>query len=187
MPIPWLALAMAGGAAASHFGQRSANTSNERLAREQMAFQERMSSSAYQRGVVDLEKAGLNKILAAGGGSASSPQGQSAQMRNTAEGLGHTAKELPMMMAQLKNIEANTNKTKAETGVVKKNELKAGIEVSVINKVLDGIKGRGSVFDTLGISESSAKARAERIKENWRSGGGRYTVPKSIKINRSKN
>lgn len=62
-------------------GQASANKTNIQLAREQMAFQERMSSTAMQRAALDAEKAGLNRILALGK-PASTPAGQTATVEN---------------------------------------------------------------------------------------------------------
>lgn len=63
-------------------GQREANAMNMQLAREQMSFQERMSSTAHQREVADLRAANLNPVLSAKYGGASTPSGAMATMVN---------------------------------------------------------------------------------------------------------
>ena len=62
-------------------GQKDANKRNIALSREQMAFQERMSNTAYQRAMQDMKLAGLNPILAAKQ-PASTPGGSSTRVES---------------------------------------------------------------------------------------------------------
>ena len=84
MAFPWSALATGFGALVGGFGQHQANQTNIKLAREQMAFQERMSNTAIQRRVEDMLLAGINPVLAARH-EASSPAGQTATVGNVGQ------------------------------------------------------------------------------------------------------
>lgn len=60
------------------YGAEQANQQNAANSAQQMAFQERMSNSAYQRAMEDMGKAGLNPMLAMTQGGASTPSGSMA-------------------------------------------------------------------------------------------------------------
>lgn len=115
--MSWALAAAALPAIAGYFGQKETNEANVGLGREQMAFQERMSSTSYQRAVTDMQAAGLNPMLAYSQGGASSPPGSMPQVQN-AVGAGISSAQQGMQMAQqmaaIKQTEAQTDLTKAQ-------------------------------------------------------------------------
>jgi len=111
MTAPWLAPLVTGIASAG--GELFASNRNAQSSREQMRFQERMSSTVAQRSVADYTKAGLNPALAYDR-PASSPGGASSITNNPAEKGINSALTAKSALANVKLIEAQTDKANAE-------------------------------------------------------------------------
>jgi len=93
---------------------------------KQMDFQERMSNTAYSRAAKDLEKAGLNRILALGS-PASTPAGSAAPVPNmiqdvanvatTASGLATAKSQRTLMGQQGQQAIASANAARAKANL----------------------------------------------------------------------
>jgi hypothetical protein len=101
------------GAGIGFLGSRSRNKEAQKAASNQMAFQENMSNTSYERGMKDMKKAGLNPILAGKMGGASTPGGATYQPEN----VGMATQQ---SFANVQNVMAQTAKLKEETAILKR-------------------------------------------------------------------
>jgi len=92
------------GGVGSYMGQQSANQANAQIAKDQMAFQERMRETSYQTATEDMKKAGLNPMLAYQQGGAGNQPGATAQMQNAIGAGVHSAQEGISKYQMLKNL-----------------------------------------------------------------------------------
>jgi hypothetical protein len=139
---PVIGAALIGGAV-SGYGAYRANRQTAASTARQMAFQERMSNTAHQRQMADLKKAGINPMLSAKLGGASSPAGASYQASN----VGAAAVEGYGKVSSAKQVQAQTRLTQSQTNKVI-TETKRLIPAQVRKLDAEGILAKARVSQT---------------------------------------
>ena len=153
-------------------GQDSANSTNIALGREQMAFQERMSNTSYQRAVKDMQEAGLNPMLAYSQGGASAPVGSMPQVQNAnSAGIASAAQgaQIAQAVQSLLQSQANVDLIGAQADKVRSETIEHSINSARASAELEAAQGEAMSKKHLGLVDMNLfPDRVERYR--WETG-----------------
>jgi hypothetical protein len=157
---------------ASQIGATTLNALNARWNRK---FQERMSSTAVQRHTKDLQKAGWNPLLAAGGMGATTPSGSAMQVESPLKGASELVLKRKVAEAEIaaKGAAASHSAALAANERLKSDELRAISQFFKSPEGKDAVKwlktqnsaaGAGMWFEKLLKHSADSTPASEAVK-----------------------
>lgn len=145
---------IAGGA--SLIGGRKSNTANAKEAQKNRDFQEDMSNTSYQRAVKDMRAAGINPMLAAKTGGASTPGGSQAQQSDEISPAVSSALQARQVSAGVEKMDADTSVSHEQANLTREQARQEQLKNDAFEFYINEIKSR-----TEANTASAGQSRAQ--------------------------
>lgn len=158
------------GAVSSLGGSLFGASQSRKAAKKQMAFQYLMSNTAHQREVADLRKAGLNPILSANHGGASTPAGAQPQIPDYGKSVSSGASSgayLKMLNqeAQLKDIDISLQRGMMDW--LKRHPAYQDVFYGMLAAGKAGVRG-DAVLGFMGLNSAVRSGKMEDLWDRFR-------------------